>query len=101
MPGIFAREFPNNFESPVEVRRAPGMPGGSHDHRNAGLQSFANHNAQIALGAFAWASRLSGSQVIRPRIRGAGVATDEMRALFNGADESFLAKTGAEIACGG
>src|SRR5258708_39548512 len=97
MPGIFAREFPDNFECPVQVWSAAGMPSSSHDHGDARVQSLANHDAEIAFGGFARTSRLSGAQVIRSRIGGAGVAADEVRALLHGADERFLSETRAHI----
>src|SRR5260370_36843442 len=100
MPGIFAREFPDNFECPVQVWSAAGMPCSAHDHGDARVQSLANHDAEIAFGGFARSSRLSGAQVIRSRIGGAGVAADEVRALLHAADESLLSKTRTEIACG-
>src|ERR1700681_2683711 len=74
MPGIFPREFPNNIECPLEVWRATGMPGRSDDDRDRGLESLANHDAEIAFGTFAWTTRFSRSQIIRPRIRGARIA---------------------------
>src|SRR5712671_5632914 len=100
MPGIFACKFANNFECPVQVWSASRMPSSPHDHGDARVQSLANHDAEIAFGAFARTSRLSGAQVIRSRIGGTGVATDEVRALLHGTDESFLSKTRTEIACG-
>ena len=100
MPGILAREFPDNFECPIQVWSAAGMPGRSYDHRDAGVQRLANHDAEIAFGAFAWTTRFSRSQIVRPRIRGARIAADEVRALLDGTDKSFLSKARAQISSG-
>ena len=98
VPAIFSGELANDLHGPMEMRRTAGMAGGTDNHGNACLQTFADYDAKIALRAVAGTAGIPGTEVIRAGIRGAGIASDERRAIIDRADESFLSKPGAQIA---
>lgn len=93
MPAVFFRQFADNFERPFQVRLSSGMSGGANDHRDAGLQTLANHEAKISLRAVARAARVSRTEVVGSGVSRSGVAPDEMRALLDPAYKGFLSKS--------
>ena len=66
------------------------MSRGANDYRYARFQAFSNHEPQVAFGPIAGTTRISGTQIIRPGVSSAGIASNEVRALFHGTNQSFL-----------
>src|ERR1700687_3796442 len=100
MPRVFPREFPDDFQGPMEVWPATGMTCRPHDHRDTGVKTLAYHDSEIAFGGFARPTRISGAQVIGSRVRGTSVTANKVCALLHGADEGLFSESRAQVASG-
>src|SRR5437588_4504516 len=81
------------------MRTATSMPGRADDYRDAGLESLTQDEPEISFHTFARSTSFAGAQVVRTRVCGARITTNEARSLFHGANQTLFAESCAEVAC--